>query len=346
MPIFQIYFIMSNKFMTILVFLSVVSFSSCSTDVQIYTEGDETTIVYGYLDAGVDTNYLKITKSFVGNAIELAPDYSVSNYDYKLMVKLIGKFADMPYTISETILDTISVYKPYDPNAIFYSGRDQVLYFTTRKLKENENYQLVIERNDGEIIKSNVRTISGSTLKKPYITINFESGYSNQVKWIPNKFDERAAFYEVVGYFHYGQINPGETDTVYYSMKWLMGSGTGDELWNSSDMQLAVNYTPNALYSRLSSDENIMNNSPSYVKRFVKNFEIVISATGEELYNYILIQNSGSAIQDTPEYTNIENGMGILSSRSTTRKFVNVAGQTITTLVNDYPQWGFQMVYE
>ena len=161
MPIFQIYFIMSNKFMTILVFLSVVSFSSCSTDVQIYTEGDETTIVYGYLDAGVDTNYLKITKSFVGNVIELAPDYSVSNYDYKLMVKLIGKFADMPNTISETILDTTSVYKPYDPNAIFYSGRDQVLYFTTRKLKENENYQLVIERNDGEIIKSNVRTISG-----------------------------------------------------------------------------------------------------------------------------------------------------------------------------------------
>lgn len=329
---------------------SLALFNSCKTDVDIYTEGEETTIVYGYLDVDADTNYLKITKSFVGNAIELAPDYYASNYDYKLMVKLIGKFADMPNTVSETIWDTISVYKPYDPDGIFYSGRNQVLYFITRKLKENENYQLVIERNDGEVIKSNVRTISGSTLKKPINTdfaiINFESSYPNQIEWSPKKFDERAAFYEVVGYFHYGQLNPGETDTIDYSMKWHMGSGTGDELWNSSDMRLSVSYTPNTLYSRLASDANIMNNSPNYVQRFVKDFEIIISATGEELYNYILIQNSGGAIQDTPEYTNIENGMGIFSSRSTTRKFVNVAGQTINTLVNDYPQWGFQVTYE
>ena len=132
---------MTCKFITLVttILLSLVVFNSCKTDVDIYAEGDETTIVYGYLDADADTNYLKITKSFLGNAIELAPDYSASNYDYKLMVKLIGKFADMPNTVSTEILDTTSVFKPYDPDGIFYSGRDQVLYFTTRQLKENED---------------------------------------------------------------------------------------------------------------------------------------------------------------------------------------------------------------
>ena len=335
---------MRNKFLNLLTIalLSLVLLNSCETDVNIYAEGDETTIVYGYLDVDADTNYLKITKSFIGNALELAPDYSASNYDYKLMVKLIGKFADMPDVISTEILDTTSVYKPYDPTGIFYSGRDQVLYYTTKKLLENTNYKLVIERNDGEIITSDVRTISGSTIRTPMYSISFESQSTNYVKWVPHKITERAAYYEVTGYFHYKQLNPGETDTVSYTLKWPMGSGTGDELWNSANKEMSVNYTPNAFYSRLASDKNIMYNSPSYVKRFVVGYEIVVTATGEELYNYILIQNSGSAIQDTPEYTNIENGMGILSSRSVGNRIVPLSGKTINKLVDDYPQWGFE----
>lgn len=335
---------MTSKFITLVttILLSLVIFNSCKTDVDIYAEGNETTIVYGYFDADADTNYLKITKSFLGNAIELAPDYSASNYDYKLMVKLIGKFADMPNTVSTEILDTTSVFKPYDPDGIFYSGRNQVLYFTTRQLKENEDYHLVIERNDGEVITSDVRTISGSTLRTPIYSISFESSSTNFIKWVPKNIAERAAFYEVTGYFHYKQLNPGTTDTISYTIEWPMGSGTGDELWNSGKREMSIIYTPNTFYNRLASDKNIMYNSPSYVKRFIEDFEIVITATGEELYRYFLIQNSGSAIQDTPEYTNIENGVGILSSRSVARRSVDVSSHSINTLISDYPEWGFE----
>ena len=139
--------------------VSLFAFSSCETGVNIYEEGEETTIVYGYLDVDADTNYIKITKSFVGNVIEGGPNYDLSNYDYKLDVRLIGKFADMPNVNSTEILDTCHIYKPYDPDAIFYSGRNQVLYYTTRKLKENERYRLEIRRNDGEVVTSSVKTI-------------------------------------------------------------------------------------------------------------------------------------------------------------------------------------------
>lgn len=337
---------MKSKFVSLFLYISFFTlvFSSCKTDVNIFSEGEETTIVYGYLDVDADTNYVKITKSFVGNALENAPIYSSSNYDYKLMVTLTGKFADMPNVVSNAILDTTSVFKPYDPDGIFYSGRDQVLYYTTRKLLENENYQLVIERNDGEIIKSNVRTISGSTLRKPQYQISFESDFTNQIRWKPENY-ELAAYYEVVGYFHYRQLNNIGEDTSSYTMKWVMGSGTGEQLWSSGDMLLSVNYTPSNFYKNLASDYNITSNSPDFVQRFADNFEIVITSTGEELYNYILIQNSGSAIQDTPEYTNIENGMGIFSSRAVSDNFINISELSLNTLVNDYPQWGFKRIY-
>lgn len=329
------------------VMFSTMVFSSCETDVDIYAEGDETTIVYGYLDADADTNFLKITKSFVGNAIETAPVYSASNYDYKLDVQLKGRFADNPNVVSVAVFDTVSVYKPYDPNTIFYSGRNQVLYYTTRKLMENEEYQLTIKRNDGVELTSKVKTISGSSIRKPFSSlISFESYLSSSIAWRPNTVGELAAYYEVVGYFHYKQFLQNGTDTTRYTMKWFMGSGTGEQLWSNSDKWLSISYTPNDFYKRLQADDNIVNNSPNHVRRIAEGFEVVVTSTGEELYNYMLIQNSGSAIQDTPEYTNIENGMGILSSRSECRKMFEVHQLTIKTLENDYPEWGFMSVYK
>lgn len=327
----------------IVVALIVGIFTSCKTDVQLYSGGEETTIVYGYLDVDADTNYVKITKSFIGDATQLAPDYSASNYDYKLKVTLTGKFANANNTATVE-LDTTSVYKPYDPNSMFYSGTNQTLYYTTRKLRENETYELVIERNDGVKVKSKVKTISGSTIRRPMITVNFDSDYSNQVTWSPNVFGSLAAFYEVVGYFHYKQLDPGSADTTYHTMRWVMGSGTGEELYNSADRLLAVNYTPSTFFAKLEADDNINNNTSTYTRRFAGNFEIVVTSTGDELYNYILIQNSGSAIQDTPEYTNIDNGLGIFSSRSICTKVVSISEVTINKLISDY-DWGFEKLY-
>ena len=154
------------------IFISIVILNSCNNDVEIFIEGEEATVVYGYIDCDADTNYLKITKSFVGDATQLAPQYSASNYDYKLDVRLVGKFAKSPGHVTEVVLDTTSVYKPYDPDGLFYSGRNQVLYYTTEKFLENEEYQLIIKRNDGVVVTSRIVTISGSTIRRPIYNIS------------------------------------------------------------------------------------------------------------------------------------------------------------------------------
>lgn len=329
---------------TVFLIISIISLimSSCKNDVDLFKDGEETTIVYGYIDCGVDTNYLKITKSFIGNAIELAPQYSASNYDYKLDVRLIGKFAKSPNTITEAILDTTSVFKPYDPEGLFYSGREQVLYYTTEKFLENEKYKLVITRKDGVSVTSEIKTISGSRLTKPIGSISFEP-YNSQIQWSPSIPLDLAAYYEVVGYFHYKEISAeGATDTVRHTMKWVMGSGTGEELYNSADRRLSINYTPNSFYTRFAATDNISNNKSDYVQRFSEGFEIVITATGDELYKYISIQNSGSAIIDTPEFTNIENGIGIFSSRSVYSQTLPLYGYTLNNLIEN---WNFVIEY-
>ena len=335
---------MRRLILSIFVMISVIILNSCDTSVRIFADGEEVTAVYGYLDVEADTNYLKITKSFTGNAIEMAPDYSASNYDYKLDVTLTGKFAKNPNAVRTVTLDTTSVFKPYDPDGLFYSGVNQVLYYTTERLLENQEYKLVINRKDGEVITSKVKTICGSVVKKPTLSISFESAATNKIEWRSNQFNQLAAYYEVIGYFHYKQIDPGQSDTTHHKMRWFLGSGTGVDMYNSSTLNMFANYTPSMFYSKLASDANIVNNTYTYTERFVDCFEIIITSTGDELYNYILIQNSGSAIMDTPEYTNIENGVGIFSSRSVCRKIVDVNEQSINTLVYKYPEWGFKKV--
>ena len=196
---------MRKLILSTLIILSIIILNSCDNTVDIFTDGEEVTAVYGYLDVDADTNYVKITKSFTGNAVDLAPDYSASNYDYKLDVKLIGKFATSPNVVKTVMLDTTSIFKPYDPDGLFYSGVNQVLYYTTEKLLENQEYQLIITRKDGEVVKSKVKTICGCTIKKPYLNISFESPMTNRIEWRSNTFNQVAAYYEVIGYYHYKQ---------------------------------------------------------------------------------------------------------------------------------------------
>ena len=72
---------MKKIFLTIIAIAAVI-FNSCSNKVDLYSDEGETTVVYAMLDAGADTNFVKITKSFIGNANDLTHNYEASNYAY------------------------------------------------------------------------------------------------------------------------------------------------------------------------------------------------------------------------------------------------------------------------
>ncbi len=332
---------MNKLHIVFLFFLASMILQSCSTEVDLFADGAESTIVYAMLNPGIDTNYVKITKSFTGNVNENAQNYNLSNYDYKLNAGLVN------IRTNDTIpLDTVSLYKPYDSNTPFYNDCQQLYYYTTRDLHDGDLYKLVIKKKDGSVISSEAKIISEFIYASNNTTntISFESkvsNVSNQIRW---RYDDpigatKAAYYEVIGYFHYKQLNYGSEDTMYYSMKWNMGAGTYDDL--ITDIFLHTTHTPIEFYSRLASDPNIRNNSPQGVRRYFGDFEVVITAVGDELYEYMLANNSSSAIQDTPEYSNIENGIGLMSSRFILTKYLTVADNTKTNLEKNYPQWGF-----
>ena len=183
--------------------------------------------------------------------------------------------------------------------------------------------------------------------KKPVVnTVGF-TGQSASVEWrvrdASTMYHSTASYFEVYGYFHYSELMPGATDTVKRSIKWALGEGTESGLFTTAnnDMYYAINYTPNALFDIISQDAYLNNNSPVGVKRWFDKFEFVIFAIGEDLYNYHLIANSNSAIQDVPNYTNVTNGNGIMSARVAKNKFVTIMENSRIKICEDNERFGF-----
>lgn len=339
-----------KRLFLIIAFIALV-FSSCSNKVNLYSDEGDTTVVYAMLDPGLDTNYFKITHSFIGNANELSHNYEASNYEYdEIDVTLTGVFEGSSAT--QTIaLDTTSIWIPYDENAQFYSGCWQRYYYTTKKLVEGKEYTVnVLRKADNVNISATTTTINSFRFKKPMqnFTVKFTDVKRFTIEWnVPDAstmFMTTAAYFEVDTYFNFKELQPGATDTAYISLRWPVGSDKAENLYTTSNNSsyYAINYTPEALFSFLENNVYLKENSPAGVKRWFDKFEFKISAMGEELYNYYIISNSTSAIQDVPNYTNVENGMGIMSSRISKSSFHNINIVDRQKISTEYPVYGFE----
>ena len=349
MQVQSIFLTMKKLFLTIIALAALV-FSSCSNKVDLYNYDGDTTIVYAMLDASADTNFFKITHSFIGDVSQLSQSYEANNYNYDdIEVTFSGVFEGhtQPQTFT---LDTVSKWKPYDENAQFYSGCRQTYYYTTQKLKEGEEYTLnILRKEDSVNITAKTVTINSFEYQKPValvpITFTDVTTSSATVEWRVPAFPFRstAAYFEVVGYFHYSELQPGAQDTIHRSLKWTMGSGKEESLLNTSTNlpYYVISYTPATLYVLLENDEYLQNNSPAGVQRWFEDFEFDISAIGEDLYNYYLVTNSTSAIQDVPNYSNVENGIGIMSARVTKTRFLTLNIRTRNKIVERVENYGF-----
>lgn len=335
---------MKRLFYTVLI-LATLIFASCSNKVDLCVENQETTVIYSILDSNADTNYFKITKSFIGNANEVALNYEMSNYKYdEIDVSFTGCFDGS--NVEQTIkLDTISKWIQYDQNAQFYSGCWQTYYYTTKHLEEGKEYTLnVLRKADSVNVTTKTTTVNRYSYVLPIVGITpnvvldkgkvtMKWGFSGQCL---------ASYFEVAGYFHYKELMPGAQDTVKRTIVWNIKSGKADSFYNANDNKYVCSFAPSTFFTVFANDEHLNQDSPVGVQRFFENFEYKVSAIGEDLYNYYIVNNSSSAIQDTPNYTNVENGIGLMASRvakSISNPIVILDRQKIST---EYPQYGFE----
>ena len=314
---------MKKLFLSLSLLACMAMFNACSTDVELYADYKDIPVIYGLLDATVDTNYVRINRAFSSsndhpiNAYEVALIADSCNYPGKLDARIVEYKSGFGNHYSPTgrviMLDTMTI-QDKEPG-VFYSPRQKV-YYTTEQFRQNANgadyrYGLVVYKGN-DTITSETSIVGGENFKILTFQTSFISDSTSNTAKISFKPADNAAFYDVKMFFNYKEKRGSTMENK--QVKWDFGTKSIDEL-SYEDGTYVVSYGMNSLFQLL--EEAIGSDTIGVTRYFDEEpIDIVIAAGGDELYNYIQINaQAGGLSQTVPDYTNVSGGYGVFSSR-------------------------------
>ena len=293
--------------------------SACSTDLDVVGDYKETMVVYGLLDQAQDTQYVKINKAFLGagNAFEYAQIKDSVQFVNALSVELkrYKNGVHMPPTIP-----LIPTNKPKDPGVFYSANQANAIYsFSTvdYPLFIDSEYELTINNSEtGNVVTAKtslITDITGFSNPSPlgttfsFVAFGYVPNYPFNVIW---NSANNARLYQVILRLNY-------TDSLT----------SGGYVNSYIDYTLPVkrmddlNFTTTVTQEMKGRDfyQYIGNSLSSYSglkNRTAGKVDLFLVAGSDELSTFIDVNKpSTGIIQERPEYTNINNGLGLFSSR-------------------------------
>ena len=345
---------MKKLFLSLSLLAGLVFFNACTTDVELYSDYKDIPIIYGLLDASQDTNFIRINRAFSGdndhpiNAANVALIADSCNYPGKLRAYIVeytqgygGHYQPTGYTME---LDTITIHDKEE--GVFYAP-DQKVYWTDKPINVNTEtikyrYKLVVHRGN-DTITSETNVVGGEGFKIITESLGFMAGENDNSGRIKFTLADNAVFYDAKMEFYYKESVHGGPLTdkqVTYSF----GVNTLETLGQENERVYYVSYGMSTLFNLLEdaigADTVINENHPEVIRYFdEKPMKIFLSAGSDELYNYIQINSQAGYAQTVPDYTNINGGYGVFSSRINKVKEVAISSPTLRDLYGK--PWGF-----
>ena len=315
----------------ILLFATIASLlSACSTEFDVTAPYKEIPVIFGILNKDEAVQYIKINKAYLndeGSAIIAGsvPDSNI--FPYPIEAKLFASYtpltdSNIKYTDS-VVLDTVHLNKEagsFNANNIFYKTPDgfKVKYTIINRDTTWANYQIVVQRkSDGKLIAKS---------RTPIVADFLFSGTQNEVK-LYNRFTKIYLNHT----FSWGGAINGKMYTTFLRFKFREVDdlvGTSEEKFvdmplfeniktSNSTGTSKISYTLSgeAFFTYLQAKLDPLT-SPSARREYIAPLELHFNVAGEELTKYIEINNGSGGLNDIrPEYSNVEGGLGIFSSR-------------------------------
>jgi hypothetical protein len=303
-----------NKLTSILlIVLTAGMFSSCSTDFDVTAPYKEVPVVYGLINKDDSVHYFRINKAYLPenqSALIAAQEPDSIYLPGNLLVEL--NQYNGATLVNTYILRMVDVPKS---DGIF-GGPNNHLYRTPPGIVINQAhiYELVVKRaGDNSVITRakapivNKFNYSGNSSFE--IAIKNNAGYATaRFKWTAAK---NGRMYNMFMRFNYYEIDKATHDTTYKHVDFqlLQGRKTNNLLGTEFiEAQFGGQDFYNTLKRSISVNDNV-------IRKGDNQLEFYYTIAGDELARYMDL-NSVSTINDiSPEYSNIENGYGIMSSR-------------------------------
>ena len=322
---------MKKKYL-ILSFLAIV-FTACETDFDVNAEWKETTVVFGLLDASKDIQFIKINKTFLGeadayNMASISDSFNYYPEDIIVMLHKLNSSGDTiflgnwPKVLRDTIINKAILIEDGDP--VFATDNNIVYYLKTpdgltayQSFNNPFSYVLTVENiKSGNIISSSTSLIGDfafddftgltGSIANPGSAVlfsfyNLNNGENVGIKkfnW--RDYSDKQAFnYQFCLKFNYNE-DGGDTLSILWQRPLLDETVSNLTILGSEFFNFLEN--------------NLINNA---AERHFLSIEIQMTVGSQDLDTYRQINEEITGIvQQRPLFTNINNGIGLFSSRN------------------------------
>jgi hypothetical protein len=313
----------------IIYFLFLLSgLSACKNDLQVNAPWKETAVVYGLLNPSDSFQYVRIERTYLNDGTSALRVASIGDSIYfdTLVVALLefGNNGNFIKAINMTLDQTL----PKDSG--LFVNVPNYIYKVAYKINPTFTYQLNIKNaHTGKEYKSTTQIVTPSFVKNQMKEFFVAPARTYKLSVISGR--------NSYGYEAKVKFNYSENDTVAHtlenkSFEWIFAPLREINASSGVD-QLEAFITGGLMYDYIL--QNIK--AKPHVKRKMETCDVWITCAGEELMNYInLNKPSLGIVQKKPEYSNIENGLGIFSSRDINAKELK-ASDSFNHYLSIYP---------
>lgn len=307
-----------NSIFLILPFSILAILQSCKTDFDINAPYDDIPVIFGALDQRVDTQYVKINKTYQGTG---------DNTTYASINDSV-LFENLSATIDEelngVVTNSYSLQEQWVKNiddGIFNTDSQKVYYFVPNgSLNSEATYKLSVNIDEGRKSVSAETGLVGSFDFVSTFKIQAHAGLSlastnGSYNTIPMRWTTAsgASKYEtgLVVYFNEHNQNGVEEKSI----SWSLGNTTS--LTTDGGEELTKEIAGDGFYKIIAAKLENYENEANVTKRVFTRVEFFVAAAGEDLSTYIGVnETSNSIVSDRPTFSNIDGGLGIFSSRT------------------------------
>lgn len=301
-----------NKIFFTLILLIALGFVSCETDIDVNAEPTDVTIVFGLLDPIDSVHYLKINKAFIGegSALDLAANSNNYNYtDAEINVSIEGNGTSYPLT---------RVTNEIPKDAGIFDNTTNVLYRFEAPINIANSYTLKIINTslDKEVTATTniVGETSVSVAKTLGLWIGDVSTGNAGTEPISASIGANIGRIQAFVIFNYMEYYTNSTIGVPKNVRLNLGEEKAN---GSSNGQVTFTLKGQAFIDNIIANVSDPSTIANFSHRELDNISIELSTAEIELSTYMEAEAPSTTVnQDKPSYTNIDNGIGIFSSRS------------------------------
>lgn len=303
---------MKNTYFLLCAF-SFLAFFSCSTDIEVNAPYKDIPVVYGLLDPADSINYIKINKAFTGNAnaIDLAANATNFNYPADALDVIIEEYNNntkliQSYLLTRTVNEVLK-----DPG--IFDNSENVLYRFDQPINRDNHYRLkIINKELDKEITAETEIVGESKL----------GVYTKEFSFYTNKYISQeialtvgkdVGRVEAVLTFNYTEYYTSASMINPISKKVVMTLGEKEAITKSLSWELKGE----TFFDNITANVPAPSSIPFFSHREVGNISLEFKIAGTELNTFMKVTAPSTSVnQEKPKYTNVDNGIGIFSSRT------------------------------